>query len=514
MTKRKRTPSSSPPPRARVPFQIPASLQRLSMISRSLAHQSDKLAGVNQDDENGSIIAQAQAPGDVPYAVAANSAGADTRDGRDQGFRAFAPRKQPSFPDAQTWVEPKPRGSHIPDDAGFMPPTQPSIPPGQAWPQPQPRKVIPWPQLQPQKIAASAPGTAWMPPPMPSEATLATLETPRAEGETLCLETQPERIAALIAQKRAANEANRRREAWTLQAAAHRISSQAPDDQLLNELNSALGQSSTADNFAQRHASTTNHTGRAGTGEHQAVRHPEQYVTPTAAITFDPVVPSAAIQADTTTTAQRKKGSMGSRKPTRGQTSLPSVNSIKETSSHNHDSLFSSSGSLSPSPAEPPNPGGQGQLSAQQPNRQGSFIAQLPAVESTALPVDRKATQPSSNSAKPKSNSRHPDTSFVRQPRQSNYATPVAAGYYRFNPRHWQTSSSSQQQEHSQASTPAAQSGYQHIEANTWPVSHDMPQKVPPNSVFRNLTQDKFGRFGVGGKLKEAVGQQSGAGTS
>jgi hypothetical protein len=493
MTKRKRTPSSSPPSRPLAPFQIPASLQRLSVISRSLAHQSDKLAGANQDDH--SAHTQAQALGHVPPPVLAASAGTVGHDGQGQGFRAFAPRKQPSFPDAQTWVEPKLRGTQIPDATGFMPPTQPSFPQGQTWPQPQPRKVIPWPQLEPQRTAAGAPA--------PPEAALANLEAPPAKGETLCLETQPHQIAALIAQKRAANEANRKREAWTRQAAAHRMSSQAPDDQLQSELNNALGQS------------TTNHTRKAGTGERQALRHPDQYVTPTAAITFDSVVPSAAVQVDSRTSAQTKKPLTGGKAPSPGHKSVQAVKSTRETSSHDHDSLFSSSNSPSPSPAGRAKPSGdQGHHSAQQPTQHGSFVAQPSAAASTAPPVEPNATQVPSNSTKPKSSSPHTDRSFVRQSRQSNHATPVAAGYYRFSPRHWQTSSTSQQQQSSQAFAPATQSGHQRTEANAWPPSRDVQQKVPPNPVFRNLTQDKFGRFGVGGKLKEAVGQQSGTGTS
>jgi hypothetical protein len=128
-----------------------------------------------------------------------------------------------------------------------------------------------------------------------------------------------------------------------------------------------------------------------------------------------------------------------------------------------------------------------------------------------------------STKTKTKANTRNPKTSIVPQHSQRDQPAPVAAGYYRFNPRHWQSSSTSsqqqqqeqqrQQQQQSQASAPDAQSGYQDIEANVWPASRNTPQKLQPNAVFRNLTQDKFGRFGVGGKLKEAAGQQSGAGT-
>ena len=501
MTKRKRTPSSSPAPRARVPFQIPASLQRLSMISRSLAHQSDKLA-VDLDDHNPHIIAQAEALGGAPSLATAASSTIEVRDGRGHGFRAFAPPKQPSFPDAQTWVAPKPRQLPIPDDTGFMPSTQPSFPPGQAWPRPQPRKAVPLPQPPSQTTAtlAPAPPPSWVPPPVPTEATLTNLEAPPAEGQTLCLETQPNRIAALIAQKRAANEANRRREAWTRQAAAHRMSSQAPDDQLLNELNSALGQSSAVNKTAQTHTSSL----------------PQQYVTPTTPITFDPVVPSAGFQAHSKTVAQTDKASNANKAPARDPTSARPAESTERAPSDDHYSLFSSSGTPSPSPTEPRKPGGgQGQHSRQQASRQDSFVDQLSVAASTAPPVAPQVTQIRSHSSKRKvSNSRHPHPSSTRQTPQTNAAPPVAAGYYRFNPRHWQTSSTSQQQQQqaTQHFAPAAQSAYPRIEASAWPADHDVPQKGMPNPVFRNLTQDKFGRFGVGGKLKEAVAKQNGAG--
>jgi hypothetical protein len=512
MTKRKRTPSSSPPPRARVPFQIPPSLQRLSMISRSLAHQSDKLARVSQDEQNARVIALAQPLGEVLPSVAATSGGTESRDGQAQGFRAFAPPKQPSFPDTQTWVVSKPRRSHVPDNAGFMPPTQPSFPQGEAGPQPQPRSGIPSPQPQPHKAATPAVGPELAPQPIPSEATLANLEPPAADGEVLCLETQPNRIAALIAQKRAANEANHRREIWVRQQAAHRISSQAPDDQLLNELNSAAGHS------AKGHSSVAGQAGRARTGQHQAVGNLDQYAIPTPVITFDPIVPSTGMQTDNRKTGHVKKGSTGSKEPTRGPTSAPATKSAeltKETSPRDHNSLFSSSASTTPSPdGRSQAADRQTQDPQQQPNQHGSFTAQVSAAGSSAPPIDANSKSISPNSAKHKTNSRYPDSSFVRQPNQSNHSTPVAAGYYRFKPKHWQTNSSTQpeHQQQIQALSPATQSGYQRIESSVWPASRDMPQKTPPNPVFRNLTQDRFGRFGVGGKLKEAVGQPSGAG--
>jgi hypothetical protein len=513
MTKRKRTPSPSPPPRVRVPFQIPASLQRLSMLSRSLVHQSEKLAGLGQDDHNARMIAQAQPLGEVSPSVAAASERAEARDGQAQGFRAFAPPKQPSFPEAQTWVAPKPRRSHVPDDAVAMPPGQPSIPQGQAEPQSQPQRGTPPSQPQPHKVVTSAARPGLAPPPIPPEAALANLEPPPADGEVLCLETQPNRIAALIAQKRAANEANRRREVWTRQQVAHRISSQAPDDQLLSELNSAAGDST------KEHSSAATEAGSAGTRQHPTVKNLEQYATPTPVITFDPVVPSTEIQADNQKTSNVTKASPGSSKePARGPTSTSATKSVKATkatSSHNHESLFSLPGSTAPSPDERSRVAGrQAQDPQQQPNQHDSFAAQVSTAASSAPPIDANFKSISSNSAKHKSKSQYSDASFVRRPNHSNHSTPVVAGYYRFKPNHWQTHNSTlpDHQQQIQALSPATQSGYSRLDSSLWPTSHDVPRKTPPNPVFRNLTQDKFGRFGAGGKLKEAVGQPSGAG--
>lgn len=499
MTKRKRTPSPSPPPGAQVPFQIPASLQRLSVISRSLAHQSDRLGGFNTDGQNTRIAAQARGRDDVPPGVGAASSGTAVHNGHGQGFHAFAPRKQPSFPDAQTWVEPKTRGNQVPDTAGFMPLTQPSFPQGQTWPQPQSRKGVSGPQLQGQQTPVPAPTAAPPPLTMLPAGALATLEAAPKEGETLCLETQPHRIAALIAQKRAANELNRKREAWTRRAAAHRMSSQAPDDQLRSELNSALEQSA------------PNHTGKVVTGEHQAPTHPEQDVTPSAAMKFGPAVPSAVVQVDNGMIEQAEHGSASNIEPPSSQKGVHSVKSINKNTSRNHDSLFSSSASESPITAQPPKPGGApSPQSAPLTNQHDPSEAQLSAAASTAL---LGAAHSSTNSAKPKSKPHHADSSFARQSPQSNHMTPVAAGYYRFNPRHWQTGSLNQQQPLGQPSPATTLSGPQSTDANTWPASCDRPHKTPSNQVFRNLTQDKFGRFSVGGKLKEAAAQPSGSGT-
>ena len=258
MTKRKRSP---PAPQQRA-FEIPASLQRLSNISRSLAKQSDDLAGTKEADKNTGIIAQAQdiANGPAPSTPAAPM----SRPGPvkiGSAFRGFVERKQPSFPDTQTWVEPKPKlgvpraplyaGStddftlnglpafpeeqkwvtprpnpgtvphNVGPTTGLVPIAQPTLPQGSSLSQTQSKKkAIQHPSVEGQRVKPK--------------------KVPRPpKGETLCMATEPDKIAALVAQKRAENEANCRREAWARKQATQSLSNE-PDDQLMNELNETL----------------------------------------------------------------------------------------------------------------------------------------------------------------------------------------------------------------------------------------------------------------------------------
>ena len=340
-------------------------------------------------------------------------------------------------------------------------------------------------------MAVTAPAAA-----APPRTAIPDLEAAPKEGETLCLATQPQRIAALIAQKRAANEANRKREAWTRRAAAHRMSSQAPDDQLRSELNSAVGRPATS------------HPPNLVPGEDQAQRHAEQYVTPTAAITFNPAVPPAAAQADTRTTDH---ASHSNPKPRSSQKGARPAEPINKNTSHNNDSLLPPAASQPPTTAEPPKPGGApGMQSIQLATNQDSpSEAQQPsvaAISNDTAPPGTAQSPFNDTSANPdKSKGRQVDPSLTHRSALSNHTTQVAAGYYRFNPRHWQTSSPDQQQPLSQPSPATTPSEPQRVEATPRPASDDRQLRTPSSQVFRNLTQDKFGSFGVGGKLKEAV---------
>ena len=100
MTRRRRSPEPQDP-RKRFAFNIPASLQHLSAISRNLAHEADVQNGVDKENDNSRLVARAQA----------------------QALSVSPPRERPSqpanppsirwhegqqkdFPEQQTWVQP------------------------------------------------------------------------------------------------------------------------------------------------------------------------------------------------------------------------------------------------------------------------------------------------------------------------------------------------------------------------------------------------------------------------
>ncbi len=467
MTKRKRTPPPSPPPRASV-LQIPASLQRLSVLSRSLAYQSDKLADSGQDAKNAHTVAHAQVLDGTPSAVTAFVT-MTSPNGQIQGFKAFAPSKQPSFPDTQTWVAPKPRAVPMPDAAGFMPPTQPSFPQGQAWPQPQPRKVV----NPPLRLA---------PAPVAPQTTPIRLEPAPMNSEPLCLETQPHSVAALIAQKRAANEASRKREAWTRKASQHRRW-ERPDDQLLDELNQTLEPPSTQGTPTPGAVSTARHPGSGASP-------PGQFVTPTPAITFDPTVPNAATPAENSWTASQPAPRPNFKPSTRRPRTHP-----------DQISLFSSAESTT-APTESLN-----RFIPQQP-RQNSLDAQLyaPAKTAPAQPPARvsQPAHPQPIQSNLNANAQSAAASLARQQQHSKQSGQASAGYYRFDPRHWQTSSTNHQQQGSHRVDPALLA---------IGPTQSTPKGRANNTAFRNLTKDKFGKLGPGGTLTEMpVGQKSGGG--
>ena len=396
MTKRKRTPPLSPSHSVRV-VQIPASLQRLSILSRSLAFQSENLSGGGQDAQNGHDTRHRQTVDDTTLTGTA-SVNMNSPNGQIQGFKAFAPSKQLSFPNTQLCVAPKPRAIPTPDTAAFMPPTQPCFHQGQAWPQPQPRRVVsPPPKLAPALIAPQTTPIRFDPAP--------TYAAP------LCLETQPHLVAALIAQKRAANEANRKREAWSREASQHRRS-ERPEDQLLSELNQTLEPSYIRGTPTLGEISTTE---RPSNGALPVRR----FVTSTPAITFDPTVPRAA-RPDTNSSMTSQSVS---RQTSEFITTGTGLNSARDSSFSYVDSTLDPTKSRThKTPHQPHQDPLHGQPSA-------------PAI-TAPIPVPIRISNAPSAAA-----------SSAHQQQHRKQITKVAGGYHKFDPRHWQTISKNQQQQ-------------------------------------------------------------------
>ena len=471
MTKRKRTPPS--PPRS---FQIPDSVQRLSVISRSLATQSDKLAAGNRGIQKKGIIGQSQKSGGTLPSAIATPPGATLRGSKGSGFRAFAAPRQPPFPESQPWVAPKPRTAGAPPDcSGFVPSTQPSFPEGQRWPQPHP-------------VAHSKRDHRG--PPFAPHAPAKSSNAIPANREVLCMETEPHKIAALVAQKRAENEANRRREAWTRNALAHR-QSRAPGDQLLNELNKTLEASAALTDPADMRMNQCT----------------AAFMTGTSAITFDTTDPNAG------STSQE-----------------PDYYPRDPDQSHaqEHDSLFSSSGGSTPAPDElnilAALSGWSGvataATSATLPQTHNQNEDNLTGAGSEGIQDHRPGhklppnLQPTAGFADPLGG-----TTLYTKPPLVN----IAPGDRHVDPHHGVTRGPTQQASsapsqnlgssrsagHVQPSAGHSSQDYNRVGSVEAPVRYGGGPKKPVNPVFRNLTQDKFGKFGVGGKLMNVSPQYS-----
>ena len=310
MTKRIRTPPPSPPLLTQVPFQIPTSLQTLSVLSRELAKQSNRLPGSGVCAQSAPIAIQQQGLDESLLPPPAASSESALHPNSRPAFRASARQKQPSFPQAQTWVEPTSSAAALRRHGTkrIEPSSEPSHP------QEQPRPSKRRPQVRPRPPVT--PVTEWVPPPTPEGAIIQSSEQPPSDGKALSLDKHRHQIAALIAQKRAANEANNKREAWTRKALSHRVS-QTPGNQLLDELNQAIEPVEAADSLLKGSVDMRGNAtpvekvarGRVQNG----IRQPEQYASLGPAPTFASTVPatepspSSIFRASTTPTSNESK---------------------------------------------------------------------------------------------------------------------------------------------------------------------------------------------------------------
>ncbi|KAI1614208.1 hypothetical protein EDD36DRAFT_220123 [Exophiala viscosa] len=212
MTRRKRTPSPSASQK-RVAFEIPASLQHFSTISRSLATDVESHAPTTSLNNT----AQSQPrPSTQPSPQSRRPYTPPT---------TFVPHKR-SFPDAQPWPQPVPKANAYSAVARHIPENSAS----HAVPSDTPSTATATSSTQARSVSN--------PNPAPSSAKEPALKP----GETPTLKSHPNLIASLVAKKRAENEAIGFRERWARKQAEYRLS-KSPANQLKNELTTEAARS-------------------------------------------------------------------------------------------------------------------------------------------------------------------------------------------------------------------------------------------------------------------------------
>lgn len=241
MTRRKRTPSPSPfSPQKRVAFEIPASLQQFSTISRSLATNRELYAsgGSGQPAPSSqsetrpssqsslhSAASLSNGPKSVGNAtsqlVAPKRASADAQAGQQSvsgNQRRPAASESVEHPRThQNVVSGSPPFAAAQAKASFAPPSTS-------------------PQARREHIPSTTPTGIQEPPLKP--------------GEAPSLVTHPNLIASLIAQKRAENEAKGMRELWARRQAEYR-KSRSPASELATEVDTEAARNETPKNTPQ-----------------------------------------------------------------------------------------------------------------------------------------------------------------------------------------------------------------------------------------------------------------------
>lgn len=244
MTRRKR-PLSPPPSSAakRVAFEIPASLQQFSSISRSLATHTSP-------NENTTSVRSTASPKTqtLPQTQPLHQTSAQPCSNPSPSYITPQQPHQNAFNQFASQRPPLPTIHHWPRP-GSNPRIQPSVS--------KPSQEVASPQ-QSAKInpAASRPAVAHTKPrttshPTPTAAT--TTEPTLRPGETPVLKTHPNLIASLMARKRAENEAAGNRERWQKQQAQYQAG-KSPSTQVLGELKADAIRTSSSPNRIQSRA--------------------------------------------------------------------------------------------------------------------------------------------------------------------------------------------------------------------------------------------------------------------
>ncbi|KIW17817.1 hypothetical protein PV08_05012 [Exophiala spinifera] len=217
MARRKRTPSdpaSSDASQKRVAFEVPASLEHLSTISRALATSTDPgrqaaSPGHSQPRQPQPGLTSSQSSSVAPASLLATNRVNPTKQIQ------FIVQNRP-FPDAQPWPQPMPQTQSYNATS-----THSARPTNQHYSRPLPSTSEVTPSAvapaNPQSFNASKPGSA----------TSSTQEPALKPGETPSLTTHPNLIASLVARKRAENEARGFREIWAKRQAEYKMSKSA-----------------------------------------------------------------------------------------------------------------------------------------------------------------------------------------------------------------------------------------------------------------------------------------------
>ncbi|KAL6242316.1 hypothetical protein RBB50_010864 [Rhinocladiella similis] len=216
MARRKRTPSdpsSSAASQKRVAFEVPASLQQLSTISRSLATSTESSRPAASQVHSQPPLSQPRPTSSESSSIAPAPLPAASRPIPRKPVQ-FVASKRP-FPDAQPWPQPmqRPQPNNTAATYPARPTDQPHTPSFEPSSEVTPAAVV---MANPQPNASN-----------PSSNTFPVQEPALKPGETPSLTTHPNLIASLVAQRRAENEAMGFRERWAKRQAEYQMSKSA-----------------------------------------------------------------------------------------------------------------------------------------------------------------------------------------------------------------------------------------------------------------------------------------------
>jgi len=471
--------TASSSPRKRVAVAQPDSSRTSPLLSRPLAQQ----ASDSSNNRNSSRTTDASSrPQPSPHTQSTPAQTQAPKQNFDQASHPiqFAPPPAPSpqsakfvatdveFPAGQKWPQPRPRGiAAAPQGPGqnvIYPTVRPWPPPPSAYPHPM---YAPWPppsyqypppphfhhlSAQPGPNADSLASNTSLPgQPKP----LVPDQPLPPEGKPLVLAQHPNRIAALIKQKRAENAALGFTSKYVRNQNAHFVS-QTAEQQLKNELNTRVSYSNTPTPAARLtgHAATANPQavhekirpslggGRTPAARSAGTDKPHDRISPTRRTTKNNDGVERGADYDTDADSLFSSGA-----PTPKATSLPARlssppgNSSRPQSRSGSVTRPTSSASQPAEVEQTPIPPlfstkPQNKISAKDSEKQDRLQAQQYQTPIQPLFETRPQTQPQaqvqsqSQSLRPMQQRPQANTSFPLQPPRNQHYPPPAPGYY------------------------------------------------------------------------------------